>query len=180
MGEAWAFRRSARSSKGGHYDEDADVSSDLTYGAEEVYCGNLARGLRRRNVTQAAEKYESKESVFERLSCDEILAELRKSSPTPLALFASLCLSVSVSVSVSSSVYFPHPLSAGMCCNLSSTIEMLYASVDSALTTHVGMCRWKDETINLALRPEDEDEPKEYKVHLRVCALRKYVVYYQR
>lgn len=78
--EAWAFRRSARSSKGGRSDdtEGVTVTSDLTYGSEEVYCGNLARGLRRRNVSQAAEKYLGKEGVFVELSCDEILNELRR------------------------------------------------------------------------------------------------------
>lgn len=28
------------------------MASDLTYGTEEIYCGNLARGLRRRNMAQ--------------------------------------------------------------------------------------------------------------------------------
>ena len=76
---AWAFRRSARSSKGGAEEDDAEVvSSDLTYGSDEVYCGNLARGLRKRNVTQAAEKFNGNEDHFKELSCDEIIAELRK------------------------------------------------------------------------------------------------------
>ena len=77
---AWAFRRSARSSKSGVDEDDqaGEVASDLTYGSEEVYCGNLARGLRRRNVTQMAEKYNGKEEVFMELSCDDILAELRR------------------------------------------------------------------------------------------------------
>ncbi len=28
------------------------MASELTYGTEEIYCGNLARGLRRRNMAQ--------------------------------------------------------------------------------------------------------------------------------
>ena len=60
-------------------EQDAgDVVSDLTYGAEDVYCGNLARGLRKRNVTQAAERFSGKEQILTELSCDEILAELRR------------------------------------------------------------------------------------------------------
>jgi hypothetical protein len=94
---AWAFRRSARSSKSGIEEDNhgGEVASDLTYGAEEVYCGNLARGLRRRNVTHAAEKFSGKDDVFSELSCDEILAELRRlppSLPTPLALCPRLFL----------------------------------------------------------------------------------------
>jgi hypothetical protein len=76
---AWAFRRSARSSKGGIEDDDCGVvASDLTHGADEVYCGNLARGLRKRNITQAVEKFSGGESAFKELTCDEIMAELRK------------------------------------------------------------------------------------------------------
>jgi hypothetical protein len=73
------MRRSARASKSGVEEQDAgDVVSDLTYGAEDVYCGNLARGLRKRNVTQAAERFSGKEQILTELSCDEILAELRR------------------------------------------------------------------------------------------------------
>jgi hypothetical protein len=43
----------------------------------QVYCGNLARGLKRRNVTNTIEKH-SKGEVFTELTCDEILAELRR------------------------------------------------------------------------------------------------------
>ena len=42
-----------------------------------MYCGNLARGLKRRNVTNTIEKH-SKGDLFTELTCDEILAELRR------------------------------------------------------------------------------------------------------
>ncbi|KAJ1479301.1 hypothetical protein T484DRAFT_2882087 [Baffinella frigidus] len=76
----WAARRSARS--GGHGESSANEASDLTYGTEEIYCGNLARGLRKRNVSQANEKFlgmEARGEVMDgRMSCDEILEELRR------------------------------------------------------------------------------------------------------
>ena len=53
-------------------------SSDRTNNwLSQVYCGNLARGLKRRNVTNTIEKH-SKGELFTELTCDEILAELRR------------------------------------------------------------------------------------------------------
>eukprot|EP00960_Hanusia_phi_P048725 759122-Hanusia_phi.AAC.4 len=78
QGQSWMQGFTARASE----EEGEDVSSDLTFGTDEVYCGNLARGLRRRNVAKAVEKYsnydESQAKAQERMSSDEILEELRK------------------------------------------------------------------------------------------------------
>ena len=59
---AWAARRSARQgwrggAGGGDAGDDGHVASDLTFNTDEVYCGNLTRGLKRRNVALAVEKY---------------------------------------------------------------------------------------------------------------------------
>ena len=142
---AWAFRRSARSSKGGGGDEDqgVDVASDLTYGADEVYCGNLARGLRRRNVSQAAEKYIGKEDVFTELSCDEILTELRRSPPIPVCI-ASSC---------------------GLVC-----VPFACSCLPSDVTVVVR--RWKSETVTLALTPDEAAPLMDYKVEIlsEICS----------
>ncbi|EKX36323.1 hypothetical protein GUITHDRAFT_165792 [Guillardia theta CCMP2712] len=77
QGQPWA-----QGFKASEEEAEEDVSSDLTFGTDEVYCGNLARGLRRRNVAKAVEKYsnydESQAKAQERMSSDEILEELRK------------------------------------------------------------------------------------------------------
>jgi hypothetical protein len=59
---AWAARRSARQggrggAGGDAGGDDGHVASDLTFNTDEVYCGNLTRGLKRRNVALAVEKY---------------------------------------------------------------------------------------------------------------------------
>lgn len=79
-GAAWAARRSARDgSRGGEGTSEVEVASELTFDTEEVYCGNLTRGLRKRNVTRAAERYEegaARASV--EMTTEEVIEELRR------------------------------------------------------------------------------------------------------